>query len=151
MTYFLLMNSILFLKTEWFYRSQHSKNGFHRFVIPFAAPNSGRWKKKTQRIKRNKYGKNAKILSNMLHMKGDQYRILTTGFIIIVRFLVTVKESRKSTHCSCIKFCTHSINNKITTLGYLRFYQNFTLLLSKPKMIDPSPFFRENIYPLNHA
>lgn len=145
------MNSILFLKTEWFYRSQHSKNGFHRFVIPFAAPNSGRWKKKTQRIKRNKYGKNANILPKMLHMKGDQYRILTTGFIITVRFLVTAKESRKSTHCSCIKFCTHSINNKITTLGYLRFYQNFTLLLSKPKMIDPSPFFRENIYPLNHA
>lgn len=107
--------------------------------------------KKSQRFQRNKYGKNAKILSNMLHMKGDQYRILTTGFIITVRFLVTAKESRKSTHCSCIKFCTHSINNKITTLGYLRFYQNFTLLLSKPKMIDPSPFFRENIYPLNHA
>ena len=39
----------------------------------------------------------------------------------------------------------------MTTLGCFEFYQNFTLLLSKPKMIDLSPFFRENIYPLNHA
>ena len=87
----------------------------------------------------------------MFYMKGNQYRILTTCFIRTVRFLVTAKERRKSTHCSCITFCTHSINNKMTTLGCFEFYQNFTLLLSKPKMIDLSPFFRENIYPLNHA
>ena len=87
----------------------------------------------------------------MFYMKGNQYRILTTCFIRTVRFLVTAKERRKSTHCSCIAFCTHSINNKMTTLGYFEFHQNFTLLLSKPKMIDLSPFFRENIYPLNHA
>lgn len=144
--------SILFLKTEWFYGSQHSKKGFHRFVIPLAAPNSERWKKKSPaNIQRNECWKNAKILPKMFYMKGNQYRILTTCFIRTVRFLVTAKERRKSTHCSCITFCTHSINNKMTTLGCFEFYQNFTLLLSKPKMIDLSPFFRENIYPLNHT
>lgn len=145
------MNSILFLKTEWFYRSQHSKKGFHRFVIPLAAPNSERWKKnRRQTFKEMNTGKMQKF-SRRCYMKGNQYRILTTCFIRTVRFLVTAKERRKSTHCSCITFCTHSINNKMTTLGCLEFYQNFTLLLSKPKMIDLSPFFRENIYPLNHA
>lgn len=105
--------------------------------------------KKSQTFKRNKYWKNAKILPKMFHMKGNQYRILTSG-LITVRFLMTTKEKGES-HALFMNKVLYLQHNKMTALAYLRVYQNFTLLLSKPKMVDLSPFLRENIYPLNHA